>query len=231
MRNLLIYLLFLPFSAFAQEKADERTFRVLCLSPAADAPEKVQLFDGNVSREINLPRAGLSEVYKLSGAARGVTLLRTPITKPEEIPDGSPAAKLGEGVADFYLLVTRDPANASLPLALQIIDATGEKFRNGEIMWYNLTPFSVGGMLGTQKLAMKGQSRVLVESPASGNAQYDVSLSYIVPEETVFRPICETKWIHDPNSRTLIFVSGGGNKKVPRLESFIDYRESVRKSD
>lgn len=231
MRHFLISLLFLPILAFAQENPDKRTFRVLYLNPAADAPAKIQMFDGKRPLEIELPRAGLSEVYPLSGGAKTLTFLREPVTKPEQIPGGSPTAMLGEGVADFYLLVTAEPSNTSLPLAFQIIDATGEKFRNGQMMWYNLSPFAVGGMLGTQKLSMKGQSRALVEAPASGHAQYDVSLSYVVPDETIFRPICETKWIHDPNSRTLIFVSGGGNKKVPRLESFTDYREPLKKSD
>ncbi len=224
-------LLSLPLLASAQEKGSARTFRVLYLNPPPEAPEKVQLFDGTSCQEIKLPQANFSEVYKLSEGPKTLTVLKAPITKVEEIPPGSPSAKIGETVADFYLVVGTDPANKVMPVSIQIIDATGEKFKKGQMMWYNLTPVAVGGQLGTQKLAMKGQSRAVVDAPAAGNEQYDVSLSYVVPEETAFRPICQTKWIHDPRSRMLVFVYGGENKKIPKIAGFTDYREPSKKPD
>jgi len=221
--------LFLPFLASAQEKGSARTFRVLYLNPPPDAPQKIQVFDGSSCQEITLPQANFSDVYKLTEGPKTLTFVKAPVTKPEEIPAGSPSAKIGEAITDFYLIVGADPSNKILPVSMQVIDATGEKFRKGQMMWYNLTPVSVGGQLGSQKLAMKGQSRAVVDPPAAGSEQYDVSLSYVVPGETEFRPICQTKWIHDSRSRMLVFVYGGENKKIPKVAGFSDYREPEKK--
>lgn len=227
-----VFTLFLvPLIATAQEKGGEKTFRALYLSPAPNAPEKIQLFDGVASREIVVPLTGFSEVYKLAGGEKTLAMTAAPATKPEEVPAGAPSAKVGAGVTDFYIVINSNPENKVLPVAFQVIDASGEKFRKGQMMWYNLTPVAVGGQLGTQKLAMKGQSRVVVDAPTADAGQYDVALSYVVPPETEFRPICQTQWLHDPRSRTLVFVFGSDGKRVPQVVGFTDFREPAKKPD
>ena len=227
MRVILLLALSFTASAIAQEKA-ARTCRILFMNPPADAPRKIFLFDGVASQEVELPEMNFSDVYKIasSDTATAVTLLRAPVVDAKDIPAGAPIAKLPAAIVDFYLVVTADSNNMIIPLKLQVIDAGAEKFKRGQMMWYNLTSNSVGGQLGSQKLAMKGQSRVIIDAPAKANEAFDVNLSYLIPNDPQFHPICDTKWLHDPRARMVMFVYGGEDNSAPQVVGFKDFREA-----
>lgn len=224
MRFILSLALLLTLPAIAQEKGP-RTCRILFMNPPPDAPQKIFLFDGVASQEVELPGMNFSDVYKVAGGDTAIALLRAPVVAAKDIPAGAPVGKLAAAVVDFYLVVTSDPNNKVVPLKLQIIDAGSEKFKRGQMMWYNLTPNSVGGQLGSQKLAMKGQSRAIIDAPAKGNEAFTVNLSYLIPNDPQFHPICDTKWLHDPRARMVMFVYGGEENTAPQVVGFKDFRE------
>ena len=94
--------------------------------------------------------------------------------------------------------------------------------------WFNLTPNAIGGIVGSEKLSMASNSQVTLKAPADGNTDYDVRLAYRIAGEEKYRPICETKWRHEPRSRFIVFVIGDRAQSSPRVMSFPDYRADFK---
>lgn len=210
--------------ASAQE-APKSTCRILFLDGPDDAPETLHLFDGATSREVDLPRMNFSRVYELPPGELTLRLLPTAPVDPSAIPSGAPAVKVPATVSDFYLLVTSDPANPVAPVRMSLINANADRLRRGQMLWYNLTDKAVGGVLGSEKVAIKPGSRVVVDPPATGAVNYPVNLSYRIAANDALYPLCETQWLHDPRSRSVAFIVGRPGVRTPRVLVFPDYRE------
>lgn len=207
------------------EQASKHSCRVLFLDAPDDAPDTLFLFDGVKSVEVELPRMNLSKVYQLRSGPLKLLLLPAPPADPAIVPAGAPSVTVGEGVTDFYLLVTRDPANTVVPVRMQLIDAGSDRLKPGQMLWFNLTPNRVGGTVGSEKLAIDPSSRLTLDPPASGNQDYPVDLSFLIPGDKRIYPLCETKWRHDPRSRSLAFIIVNQGVRTPRVLVFPDYRE------
>ncbi len=228
MRLLLTLLLAVPGILCAQPSG-KRTCRVLFLDAPDSAPNKLFLFDGASSQEIELPRLNLSKVYDLPGGPLRLRLLAAPLADPKLVPADAPSAEVAETVGDIYLILGHDPANTTAPARMQVVDASSSKLRPGHMLWYNITPHEVGGIIGSSKLALKPNSRVILDPPAAESTDYDVKLAYRIAGEKDYDPICETKWLHDPRSRAVVFVLGGPAGRTPRVMMFTDYREPAGK--
>ncbi len=220
----LIITLLLPAAAFAQ-KAPEHTCRILFLDGPDAAPAKLQLFDGAKCREVDLPRMNFSKVYQLPGGPLNLRLLPEPPEDPAKVPADAPGAVVAEGITDFYLLLTSDPANTVAPVHMQVINAGADKLKAGQTLWFNLTKNPVGGMLGSEKLAIQPNSRVILDAPTTGNRDYPVNLTFRIPGNERLYPLCETRWRHDPRSRSVAFIIAENGHRSPRVMVFPDYRE------
>lgn len=230
MKLALLPALLLPALACA-EKAQEHSCRILFLEGPDDAPATLHLFDGAGSREVDLPRMNLSKVYRLRPGPLALSLLPQPLADPAKLPAGAPAATVPAELTDFYLLVTSDPANRVAPVRMQVINAGADRLKPGQMLWFNLTKNTVGGTVGSEKLVIQPQSRATLDPPARGNANYPVNLAYRIPGNEHLYPLCETKWLHDPRSRSLAFVIAGQGVRTPRVLVFPDYRETAGKKD
>ena len=223
MRHLLIPCLCLMASSVAS--AAPRTCRVLFLGAASDAPRTLELFDGATSRPVELPRMNFSPVYELAAGDITLRLLEKAPEKPEDIPAGAPTAAIREGLTDFDLLIATDPDNQTLPVAMQVIDADAKGFRKGQLLWFNLTENRLGGKVGTEKLTLDPKSMDVMNPPAAGSEDYPVDIYYQLPEKKEIWPLCETKWVHNPAARIVMFVLPEADSRVPRIMSFTDFRE------
>ncbi|NNC90443.1 MAG: hypothetical protein HKN82_18460, partial [Akkermansiaceae bacterium] len=174
---------------------------------------------------VDLPRLNFSKVYKLRPGALTLHLLSRPLSDPEHIPAGAPSVAVPAAVIDFYLLVTSDPANKVAPVRLQLINANSDRLKRGQMMWFNLSPNPVGGTVGGRKLVIKPGSRQVLDPPARGNTNYPVDLSFRIPGKEHLYPLCETKWLHDPRSRSVVFIIPRPGVRTPRVLVFPDYRE------
>ena len=221
MRFLILFLLAFPLSAIAQEKAG-RTCRVLFLGAADTDPDKLQLHDGSKCREVELPRMNFSKFYELPGGALTLRLLASEPAEGQMPSSSAPAASVAETAGDIYLLVTPDPANKTVPVRMQVIDAAADRFKPGQMMWYNLTTQDVGGQVGKQQLVLKARSRLIMDAPASGSEDYNVNLSYRMTGKDALYPLCETRWVHDPAARTVLFVVNEPGSRAPRVMGFPD---------
>ena len=231
MPRLPFFLCILLSGLLCLEAVAQRTCRILFLGAPDDAPESLQLFDGTGSREVALPRMNFSEVYTLPSGPITLRLLKKAPEKPEDIPAGSPTAAIAENITDFYLFISADPGNETLPVSMQVIDANPSNFRKGQMMWFNLTKSRVGGKLGSQKLALEPQSRATTSPPASKSEDYHVDIYFQRPGAEKACPLCETVWRHDPTARTVMFILPQGPQQAPRIMSFSDFRMDEEKKD
>ncbi len=224
MRSLVLLLAGLVMTATAQEKG-QRSCRILFLMPTPEAPRVLQLFDGTTTQEVELPRMNLSSVYQIAPGPITLRLLPEVPLKPGEINPAAPSATVAATVADCYLLVASDPANPVTPVRMSVIDAGQGVFKNGQMLWFNLSDKSVGGLLGKQRLVLAPNARSVVDAPADKNGDYSVNLAFQMPGNDKLQPLCETKWRHDPNSRSVLFVTNEPGTRTPRVLGFPDRRE------
>jgi len=227
MRFLAILLGFLPLVSSAQEKGPRRTCRVLYLGDRGTAPEVLHLHDGTKTLQVDLPRMNLSKPYPLPTGAITLNLLPAALAEGLPVPAGMPSVAVGEDVSTFYLMVTPDPANKAVPVRMQVIDASAERFKLGQMLWFNLTALDVGGQMGKEKVAIKARSKSITDAPATTNEQYNVNLSYRKAGDPALYPIFETRWVHDPAARTIVFIMSEPGKPGPRVVAFRDNPEKT----
>jgi hypothetical protein len=220
--RLIVFLIgFLPLAALAQEKAG-RTCRLLMLGDRGSIPAPLYLHDGTTAREVEVPRMNLSAPYEMPPGALTLRLLPAMPVEGQPVNPAAPSGAVGESIGSFYLLVTADPSNKTVPVRMQVIDASADKFKNGQMLWYNLTANDVFGQVGKQQVAIKGRSRVITDPPASAAEDYNVNLSYRIAGNPAVYPVCETRWIHDPQARSVLFIINEGGSPIPRVLAFPD---------
>jgi len=230
MRLLAFLCCFLPLALTAQEKKGDRTCRILFLGAADSDPEKLYLHDGTTAQEVELPRLNLSKVYELSKGALTLKMLSTLPAEGQPVPPAAPSVAVPETTGDFYLLLSSDAANKVAPVRMQVIDASTERFKPGQMLWFNLTANDVGGSVGKQQLALKTRSKVMLDPPASQLESYNVNLTFRIPGKEALYPLCETQWNHDPATRTIVFVVTEPGSRTPRVLGFPDHRVSSGKN-
>lgn len=230
MKLLFTFLALSAAVAFGQS-APKHTCRILFLDGPDSAPETLHLFDGTSSQEVDLPRMNFSKVYELPAGDLVLQLLPGPIEDPEMVPAGAPSAKVPASVGDFYLLLTSDPANKVAPVRMQVINASSERLKRGQMLWFNLTKNTIGGTVGSEKLVIKPGSRTTLDPPAGTNTSYPVDLAFRIPGKEHLYPLCETRWNHDPRSRSVAFIISKEGVRTPRVMVFPDYREPQKKEE
>lgn len=217
-------------SLWAESGNPRRTCRIVYLAAPTGAPETLFLFDGEKSRQVDLPRLGFSEVYALPSGDVQIALLPEAVQaaapgKASPVPAGAPTAALPAAMQDVYLLLTHDPENPVAPVKIRVIDADPGQFRRGQQLWYNLTPNLVGGLLGSQKVRFEPNSRKVIDAPTSSSGAYPVNLFHLPPGKQQTYPICETQWIADPTARSVFFIIMVGNKRTPNIIGMFDARK------
>jgi hypothetical protein len=220
-----LYALLLILPAGAQESVNKfRTVRILFLNAPQTAPKTAHLHDGESSQLVDLPRMNLSAIYRVPAGPLNLRLLDKVTEDPKQIPANAPTAQIPETMGDAYLLCISDPANTVLPLRIEVVDAGMERFRDGMMLWFNLTPHDVGGMLGKEKIRIKPHSRELVNAPVTEPDSYPVIMLHMIKGDEQVHPICETRWMHDPKTRQLVFVYTETGRRLPRIVGISDFR-------
>lgn len=205
-----------------------RTCRILFLAAPDNAPKKILLSDGVKSQEVELPSMNLSDVYGLAPGNITLKLFSHQPPEGQPIPPDAPSVAIPEAIKDCYLLISSDPKNKVAPLRVQMIDADSGSFKAGKMMWFNLSPFEIGGQLGKTNLSIKSNSRIIVEPPAKGVEDYPVRLGYLPATGKRMEPIFSTLWRHDPAARNVIFILMTANSRMPQVRGFVDSRDSPK---
>lgn len=232
MRFLILFLCLCAPNVIAQENSVKRTCRVLFLAKPSDAPEKLYLYDGATSQDVEPSSVSFSPVFQLRpGDITLALLLKAPppikAGMPPAIPAGVPNATIAASITDFYLILSSDPSNAVVPVKMQIINADNTHFKRGQMLWFNLTDNKVGGIVGTRKLLIQPNSRLILDAPASGMEDYHVNIHFQPPGKARTEPLCETNWSYDPRSRSVFFIIKPSGSLFPRIQGIPDFRSEV----
>jgi len=227
MSRLLIFLpvllLLLPLSA-QEEAGQTRTIRILFLNAPDNAPRTVHLYDGQRSQEVQLPRMNLSPIYQVPAGPLKLRMVATAVEDPELLPAEAPSVEISESIGDAYLFCVSDPANPVVPVRMNVLDAGKEKFRNGQMLWSNLTTHEISGVMGDAELALPPLGTAIVDAPTSESGSYPVDLSYKTKDDQGPKPLCQTRWMHDARSRHLVLVFDEPDRRLPRILGFPDFR-------
>ena len=232
MRLLTLFTLLLAALPLAAQKktGNARTCRILYLRAPSGAPTKLHLFDGKSSQEVDLPRMNLSKPYTLPSGRLKLQMLSRPVNNRKKVPENAPHVVIPTNIRDCYLLVSSDPKNTVAPVHMQVINADNDRFRNGQILWFNIGPHLVKGTVGSQKLKLPSRSRKIMNAPANKRENYPVDLSFMITGDKRTHPLCETSWLHDPRSRMVAFVFTEKGRRTPRVLAFPDFRAPPKKA-
>lgn len=229
MIKFILFFLFLTPLLNAQEERG-RTCRTLFLNGPQQAAATYYLFDGKQSVKVEFPRLSLSPVYKLRSGDIKFWLLTEPVIDPETvIPEGTPSVIIPAATTDFYLLIARDPTNKTLPLRMQVVNANHSRFGRGDMLWFNLTPKYVFGKIGKRDIKLLSKKSLIVKEPIRGKGSYLVELYFHVSGDKRTHPLTESKWRHDPRSRSIVFIFDEGKRRAPKIQSFSDFRMPEKK--
>ncbi|MFT3990019.1 MAG: hypothetical protein QM680_01290 [Luteolibacter sp.] len=168
----------------------------------------------------------LSQPYELAPGNITLKLAAQIPLENQPLPEGLPADALPETVKNCYLLVVSDPSNKIIPLKMRVINASPQGFGVGQSMWVNLTPYIIGGKVGSVTLNIKPNTTFISAPPAAGLDDCPVQLGYADPSGKGARQFYSTVWRHDPTGRNVIFVTASPKSKIPKITGFPDFRVS-----
>lgn len=214
----------LAFSV-AQEPP-QRTCRILFLAAPADAPKTLFLSAGGIAQEIELPSMNFSKVYDLPPGDITLSMHTAKPVPDEPLPAAAPKAVVRKAQHNLYLLVASDPANPIAPVSFQVINADANGFKNGQLLWFNLSPHRIGGKIGSQTLNLAPNAKAILKAPADQAGDYNVRIGYVPTGTERAEPLCETVWLHDPRTKNVVFVLPVADSRIPRIMGFPDYREA-----
>jgi len=203
--------------------AKPRTCRIVFPERPQSAPKIAYLFDGSRSRAVSLPSMNLSEVIELPGGELAIAMLASAISDPELLPPQAPVLKIPEGVMDFYIIITPDPENKTLPIKMNLVDTGGGKLKAGETLWYNFTGHRIAAKLGGAKMTIDPLGRTISKDPMPASGYYVAQFAYQANGNEAYAPITEQSWWHDANSKHLGFIYNTGGK-LPKIYFFRDFR-------
>ncbi len=218
-----ITLLVLTCYQLGQAAADQkRTCRLYLLEPAPEAPREAYLFDGTSSHEVRLSTKNFSAVIEVP--AGDISLVMTPnqIQAQDDLPTAAPAAQVTAGVVDFYLLVTANPDNDTLPVKLEVIPITAE-FEPGETLWLSFFEHTINAQLGAKSLAIPPLERVISAPPLQQGGYYQAQFHYLPQHSDQPLQTAKKSWWFDPSSRYLGFILDQGTR-LPKIFAIRDKR-------
>ncbi len=205
------------------EKSKQRTCRIIFPERLIDSPKFAELFDGKQSQKVQLPTMNFSPVIEL--AAGEITLFMTaePITDLKDAIDSTPKLVIPADVDDFYIVVSPDAENPAMAIKMEMIILNDEESKPGQTIWMNKTKHRISANLGTSKMTVDPESKIVSEEPAEASGYYKAEFTYQVKGEGEFKKITEQQWWHDAKSRHLAFVVDTDHL-LPKIFIFRDFR-------
>lgn len=202
---------------------DERTCRIVFPGKPKDAASTSYLFDGQRSLLVTLPGIKFSEVIALPMGEITLRMTGEAIIDPADVPLGAPAIRVPESVKDFYILVSSDPENLTLPLKIEMVAAGDGGLKAGETLWYNMTDHRIQGKLGDASISVEPKEMQVTKDPLPNSGYFSAEFTYKPHGKGDVQRITEQQWWYDAQSRHLgCIVNSGG--KLPRIYYFRDFR-------
>lgn len=225
MKNLspLVFPLVFALGLCYGEETTLRTCRIVFPERPAKSPKSAHLFDGKKSSFVRLPSLNFSRVIELPAGKIRLALTDEQVDSVSKIPDGAPGLEIAEGVEDLHLILSSDPANAVLPVKMELVDVSKDQIRDGGSFWINRTNHAIRSKLGNVTIKLESNENAVCSKPAEESSYYRAEFSFLPKGATEWRIITEQNWWHDQKSRHLglIMASEAG---LPRVLLFRDFR-------
>lgn len=209
------------FSQVKDKKVPDRNCRIIFLERPKGGVEKVQLFDGEISREIRFSTMNLSGVIKVPGGDMVLGMTPDPVLDPESFPKGAPIVKIPAKVTDCYLIVVSDPQNKILPVRILLVDSSDGQLKAGQTLWINFTNQNIAGKLGKETVKIPAKSKVVSDAPLRKSGYYLASFLYQPNSKSKFLPVMKKSWWFDATSKHLGFIVSTGGK-LPKIFTLRD---------
>jgi hypothetical protein len=208
------------------EKERKRTCRIVFPERPNDLPTFAYLFDGKNSQQVHLPSMNFSPVVSLPSGDITLFMSANPISDIdiENLPPSTPRLTIPKEIDDFYILVTPDRANKTLPLKMMLVSLTNGKFKPGETLWFNSTKHQIVAKLGQAQMAVAPKGTAVSKDPLPKDGYYRADLGYRADGKGKINRVTEQMWWHDAKSRHLGFIVDTGGK-LPKIYFFRDFRE------
>lgn len=199
-----------------------RTIRAIYFQRPANAPDKVYLYSGEKSIELELPGMNLSPRQKIPKGDLQLRCLLSPLLEGQPLPENAPVVRVPEGWSEVILLCVPNPDKSGFPVRFFPLNASLSKFGPGELLCFNRTKATLGGQIGIRKLRVAPGKSVLLGAPSRELGDYRVMIDYLPPGGKRALPLMRTTWRHEPTVRHLLFVVDDPVRKVPRIWSVPD---------
>lgn len=207
------------------KKERKRTCRIVFPERPNNAAKMAFLFDGKSSQEVYLSSMNFSPVISLSAGDITLFMSANSITDLENIPQDTPRLNIPKEIDDFYIIMTPDPANKTLPLKMTMVSITTGKLKKGETLWFNTTGHHIVAKLGQSKMSVAPKSQTVTKKPMLTSGYYAAEFGYHANGKEPLARITEQMWWHDEKSRHLGFIVNSGGK-LPKIYFFRDFRDS-----
>lgn len=224
---LILCLLLVPFSLFAQQEEQKRTCRIIYLMRDGDDPTEAFLFDGNMSHKVQLPSLNFSEVIELPSGKITVGMSSESVDATEGFPDGAPTVTIPEQVTDVYLLLHKDPENKVFPIKMRTLNIDDKNLKPGHTLWINLSSHTVATQMGEEKTVIPPSKISISKPPLKASGYYMAQFMYQKNSEGKFHPVMRKSWWFDATSKNLGFIVDTGGR-IPKIFTVRDHRSEAR---
>lgn len=211
-------------TGFSQEiNKSDRTCRLVFPEKPKSSPSFIYLYDGKQSHRVYLSAVNFSDVLEIKTGDVSLIMSPEPIGDPENIPPEYPKLFIPEQIKDFYVFLSPDTKNKTMPISMNLVNLDAGNFKHGNTLWYNFTNHRIAAKLGESKMLVDARKSTISKEPLRENGYYKAEFVF-QPESTGdFRRITEQQWWFDANCRYVGFIADRGGR-LPRIYFFRDFR-------
>lgn len=184
-----------------------RTVQFMYFNQPANTPETVLMYQADSEPiEVDLPEYNFTPCYDISPGEQILRFLLEPLAAGDEFPQDAPFVRVPKQWQKVLVLAFHDPENALMPIKFKAINASADKFDNGNTMFINFSPKIIYGMLGDTKLIVEPGKVVVKKNSSPPGKDYFVSLRQMNTDKTDNYRFLTKMFRHYPDQRKIMFI-------------------------
>lgn len=193
------------------------------INPAPDSPRDVYLIGEKVKVALELPKRNFTRRIKIPSGNQTLYFVKELPTEEKPIPLESPKVLIPEGHKSAAIFLLYDKENNVLPMKPLVINTSTAKFKAGQSLVCNFSPYGVTGKLGDVALKVAPYKRRIVGSSRFGTGTYETHINFTRTGETETHPLFKGYWRHYPEHRQFIIITKKEAFDKPHIHSLLDY--------
>ncbi|MFC5051406.1 hypothetical protein ACFPK9_12395 [Rubritalea spongiae] len=188
--------------------------RCIYFNAPSNVPRKLLLLQGRQSDTIDVLTKNFSDSIKIKKSTERIYLAPMGVDlKQDGLKQKLPSVRIPENWSKVLIVLTNDSSNTILPIKLNIVDASDDKFGPDDMMFVNFSALGYIGSVGEKKVKLKPKSNLTIDNLMSRNGSASLELDMFLPEENTLRRFARRSWPCSTNDRLVFFVlpAVGGN--------------------